>query len=49
MKPKLSLLKSKIRNKKRLGATERASAIARGLLQRRKSGKKKKRKTRSKR
>ena len=46
MKPKLSLLKNTIRNKKRLGATERASAVARGLLPR-KSGKFKGKKVKS--
>ena len=45
--PSLSLLKEKIRKKKKLGFTERASAVARGLLPR-KSGKYKGKKVKSK-
>ena len=45
--PSLSLLKKKIRQKKRLGSTEMSSAIARGLIAR-KSGKFKGKKVKSK-
>tara|TARA_R100000426_G_scaffold24224_1_gene20821 strand:+ start:561 stop:725 length:165 start_codon:yes stop_codon:yes gene_type:complete len=45
--PSLSLLKKKIRQKKRLGSTEMSSAIARGLVAR-KSGKFKGKKVKSK-
>tara|TARA_R100001015_G_C4423287_1_gene23102 strand:- start:214 stop:378 length:165 start_codon:yes stop_codon:yes gene_type:complete len=45
--PSLSLLKEKIRKKKKLGFTEKASAVARGLLPR-KSGKFKGKKVKSK-
>ena len=45
--PSLSLLKEKIRKKKKLGFTERASSVARGLLPR-KSGKFKGKKVKSK-
>ena len=46
-KPKLSTLRAKIKSGKKLGFTERASAVARGLLPR-KSGKFKGKKVKSK-